>query len=200
MAKGRSPVQLLIVVTRARLSEHSTLRRQSEKDLADRLEMDRPALALLGPGVDVAQTALERVLVEDRIRAGRTIDGGDDVAGLVDRPGRGEAQPSVLLGQKLAGALGLVPHLGEGLVDQGAGRAQLGLALRHLRLDYIVLAQGAAGAAGNLVAGQFDKGFERPAGDAERHIGKARGIDHATGETIEQTRLASLGLVVARGG
>jgi hypothetical protein len=47
--------------------------------------MDRAALALLGPGVDVAQAALEWVLVEDRGGAGGVIDARDDVA----RPGRG---------------------------------------------------------------------------------------------------------------
>jgi hypothetical protein len=70
------------------LPEHPALRRQAQEDLADGLEVDRPALALLGPGVDVAQPALERVLVEDRIRAGGTVDGGDDVVRLMDRPGR----------------------------------------------------------------------------------------------------------------
>jgi hypothetical protein len=59
--------------------------------------MDGAALALLGPGVDVAQTALERVLVEDRGRAGGAVDRRDDVAGLLDRPGRGEPQPWMLL-------------------------------------------------------------------------------------------------------
>src|SRR5882724_7147411 len=200
MAKGRSPVQLLIVVTRAPLSEHSALRRQSEKDLADRLEMDRAALALLGAGVDVTQAALERVFVEDRGRAGGTIDGRDDFAGLVDRPSRGEAQPGVLLGPELPGTLGLLPHLGQGFMDQGAGRAQLCLALRDLRLDHVVLAQSTAGAAGDLVAGQHDKRVERAAGDAERDIGEARGVDHAAGKAVEQARLAALGLVVARGG
>jgi len=42
--------------------------------------MDRTALALLGPGVDVAQAALERVLVGDRGGAGRIVDARDDVA------------------------------------------------------------------------------------------------------------------------
>src|SRR5580704_2799532 len=79
------------------LAEHPALRRQAQKHLADSLEMDRPALALLAPGVDVAQPALERVLVEDRIRAGGTVDSGDDVARLVDRPGRRKPQPRMLL-------------------------------------------------------------------------------------------------------
>ena len=91
----------------------------------------------------------------------------------------------MLLGAELAGALGLVPHLGQGLVDQGTGRAQLCFALRHLRLDHIVLAQGAAGAAGNLVAGKNDEGVEGAAGDAERDVGEARGVDHTAGKAIE---------------
>ena len=102
------------------LPEHPPLRGETEENLAHGLEMDWPALALLGPGVDVAQPPLERVFVENRGRAGRTIDRGDDVPRLVDCPGRGEAQPDVLLVQELALALGLLPHLGEGLVDEGA--------------------------------------------------------------------------------
>src|ERR1700730_14409681 len=191
---------LLVLRRSFPLPEHPPLRRQAEEDLADGLEMDWATLALLGTGVDVAQAALERGFVEARMRAGGTIDRGDALAGLVDRPGRGEAQPGVLLGPELPGTLRLLPHLGQGLVDQGAGRAQPRLALRHLRLDHVVLAQGAAGAAGDLVAGQDDKRVERAAGDAERDVGEARGIDHAAGEAVEQPRLAPLGLGVARGG
>src|SRR6516162_7906009 len=146
--------------------------------------MNRPALALLGAGVDVAQAALERVLVEDRGRAGRAIHHGDDIARLVDRPGRRQAQPDVLLVTELTGALGLVPHRGEGLVDEGARRTQTRFALSDLRLDYVVFAQGAAGAARNLVARQHDERVERAAGDAQRHVGEARGIDHAAGKTV----------------
>ena len=104
----------------ARLSEHPPLGRQAEKDLANGLEMDRPALTLLGAGVDVAQPALERVFIKDRSRAGRTIDGSDDVARLMDRPSRRQAQPDVLFVQELAPTLGLFPHFGEGLVDESA--------------------------------------------------------------------------------
>src|ERR1700730_7043075 len=196
---GEEAISFRRAVTPA-LTEHASLRRQAQEDLADGLEMDRAALALLGARVDVTQAALERVFVEDRGRAGGSIDRRDDFAGLVDRPGRGEAQPGVLLGPELPSALGLRPHLGQGLVDQGAGGAQARLALRDLRLDYVVLAQGTAGAAGDLVAGQHDKRVERTAGDAERDIGEARGVDHAAGKAVEQARLAALGLVVARGG
>src|ERR1700736_4168306 len=94
------------------LPEHAALRRQAEEDLADGFEMDGPALALLGPGVDVAQAALERVVVEGRGRAGGAVDRGDDVAGLLYRPGRGEPQTGMLFPREVAVLLGLVPHLG----------------------------------------------------------------------------------------
>src|SRR5262249_4342672 len=109
-------------------TEHAALRRQAQKDLANGLKMDWPTLALLGPCVDVAQAALERVFVEDRGRAGRTVDSGDDVTRLVDRPGGRQPQPHVLLVQKLALSLGRLPHLGESLLDEGARRAQSCLA------------------------------------------------------------------------
>jgi hypothetical protein len=64
-------------------------------------------LALLGPGVDVAQAALERVLVEHRRGAGGVVDARDDVARLLDRPGRGEAQLPMPFGRELAVALGI---------------------------------------------------------------------------------------------
>jgi hypothetical protein len=140
------------------LSEQPSFRRQAQKNLPDGFEMDRAALALLGPGVDVAQAALEWVLVEDRVRAGDVVDARDDIARLLDRPGRGEAQLPVPFGREVAVALGILPHVLEGCVDRGARRAQFRLALRDLGLDDVVLAQGLAGAARDLVARQLDKG------------------------------------------
>src|ERR1700758_5528942 len=142
------------------LPEHAALRRQAEKDLADGFEMDRAALALLGAGVDVAQAALERVLVKDRGGPSGVVDRRDDVAGLLDRPGRGEPQLPVLVAAEIAFLLGLAPHLPQSRVDEGARGAQLRLALRHFGLDHIVLAQGLAGAARDLVARQLDEGLE----------------------------------------
>src|SRR5438477_9271115 len=124
------------------LAEHPSLGRQAEEDLADGFEMHRAALALLGPGVNVAQAAFERVLVEDRVRAGDVIDRRDDIARLLDRPGRGEAQLPVPFGREVAVALGILPHVLERRVDRGARRAQFRLALRDLGLDGIVLAPG----------------------------------------------------------
>src|SRR5579883_579147 len=92
-----------------RLTEHAPLGRQAEQDLADGLEMDRPALALLRAGIHVAQPPLERVGLEDRGRSGGMIHGRDDVARLVDRPGCGEPQLDVLVGAEFALFLGLPP-------------------------------------------------------------------------------------------
>src|SRR5271168_2043632 len=99
------------------LPKHAAFGREPEEDLPDGFEMDRAALALLGPGVDVAQAALERVLVKDRGGARGAIDRSNNVARLLDRPGRGEAQLPVPLGRELAVAFGVFPHVLEGRVD-----------------------------------------------------------------------------------
>ena len=46
--------------------------------------------------------------------------------------------------------------------QKGARRAEPRLALRHLRLDHVVVAQGVPGAARDLVAGELDKRVEAP--------------------------------------
>src|SRR5260370_32452831 len=118
--------------------------------------MYRAALALLGPGVDVAHPAFERVVLENRRGPGRVIDDRDDVARLMDRPGRGEAQLRVVFGADGAGALSLLPHLADHAPQVGARRFEPRLALRDLRLDDIVLAQRALGAGRHLVARELD--------------------------------------------
>src|SRR5262249_1161936 len=120
----RRPTVTGQLAQKIRSTEHAALRRQAQEDLTNGLEMDRPTLALLGTRVDVAQATLERVFVEDRGRAGRTVDSGDDVTRLVDRPGGRQAQSHVLLVQKLALSLSRLPHLGESLVDEGTRRPQ----------------------------------------------------------------------------
>ena len=97
--------------------------------MADGLEMDRAALTLLGPGVDVAQPALERIFVENRGGARRTIDRGDDVTGLVDRPqgvGKGayyteQHVEQLLLVRKWQLAGLSLERIGEVLKHQGNG-------------------------------------------------------------------------------
>ena len=153
-------------VPRLSLAEHPAFRRHAHQHLADRLEMDRAALALLGPGVDVAHAPLERVRFENRRGAGGVIDGRHHVARLMDRPGRGEAQLGVVLGAEVAGALGLLPHLADHPAQIRARRAQLRLALRDLRLDHVVVAQRAFAPAGDLVARDLDERRRGAARDA----------------------------------
>src|SRR5581483_8153429 len=92
-------------------AEQRGLRLEPEHDLADMLELDRPALALLGAGMDVAQAPLQRMAVEDRQRAGHLVRGIDDLLGLVDRPGRGQAEAPALLAGRPVAAQRLLPEI-----------------------------------------------------------------------------------------
>jgi len=78
-------------------SEHRRVEREAEEDSADRLVMGLPRLGLLRGGMHVAKAALERAVVEDRRRTGAVIEAVDNLASLVDGPGRGEADLRVLL-------------------------------------------------------------------------------------------------------
>ena len=53
--------------------------------------MGKPALQLLGHGVDVAEAALQRMVLEDRGGAGGVVGEVDGLACLVDGVGRGTA-------------------------------------------------------------------------------------------------------------
>src|SRR6516165_8548200 len=64
--------------------------------------------------------------------------------------------------------------------------------MRDLRLDHIVVAQGAFGTARDLVTGEFDKRVERAPRNTEVHPGKARCVDVAAAECIQQPPLARL--------
>jgi hypothetical protein len=59
--------------------------------------MGLPRLGLLRGGMHVAKAALEWAVVEDRRRTGAVIEAVDNLASLVDGPGRGEADLRVLL-------------------------------------------------------------------------------------------------------
>src|SRR6516165_6937746 len=121
-------------------SEHRRIRREAEEDTADRLVMRLSPLGLLRGGMHVAEAALERAVVEDRRRTGAVIEGVDDLASLVDGPGRGEADRRVLLQAQLAGLADRYPDLMEAAEQEGARRAKPRLGLRPLRLDHLVLA------------------------------------------------------------
>jgi len=76
---------------------------EAEEVLADRFEMLLPALQLLRDGVDVTETALERVLLENRGRSGGVIGGIDDTQRLMDRKGRCQADRHPLVEGEPAG-------------------------------------------------------------------------------------------------
>ena len=86
-----------------------------------------------------------------------------------------------------------MPDVVQRAQQKGARRGGPRLGLRDLRLDHVVVAQGALGAARDLVARKLDKSVEGAAGDAERHPGEPGGIDVAAAEGIKQARFARLG-------
>src|SRR5271166_2571061 len=116
-------------------SEHRRIRCKAEENAADRLVMRLPPLGLLRGRMHVAEAALERAVVEDRRRAGAVIEGVDDLASLINRPGRSEADLRVVLQAQLAGRADRFPDLGETAQQEGARRAEPSLGLRQLRLD-----------------------------------------------------------------
>src|SRR5271165_2114918 len=121
-------------------SEHRRIRRKAKEDASDRLVMRLPPLGLLRGGMHVAEAALERAVVEDRRSTGAVIERVDDLAGLVNGPGRGEADHRVLIEAQLAGLADRFPDLGEAAQQEGARRAKPRLGLRPLRLDPLVRA------------------------------------------------------------
>src|SRR4029077_8552552 len=130
------------------------------------------ALHLLGDRVDVAKAALKRLLVKNRCRPGGVIKLVDHFAGLLDRPGRGEAGRRGRVETDLAALADRVPDLLERGQEEGAGRSQPRARLRDLRLDDLVVAQGSLSAAWRLVRGQRDKAVVKSARDAEGEPGE----------------------------
>src|SRR5262245_36110315 len=120
--------------------EHRAFRLEPEQNLPHGFEVSLAALILLNDGVDVAKAPLEGVALEDRRGAGRMIDSVDDFAGLVDRPGRGEADRCVVVDSELACSGDIAPDLVERTQQKGAGAAELGLGFCDLRLNDIVVA------------------------------------------------------------
>ena len=127
--------------------------------------MGLAALILLHHGMDVTKPPLERVVLEDRGGPGGVVERVDGVARLVDRPGRSKPDRRVVVEAEPAGTGGLVPDLVERAQQKGARRTDPRLGLRGLRLDHVVVAQGALGAARDLVTGQLDKSVEHAARD-----------------------------------
>ena len=68
----------------------------------------------------VAEAPLERAVVENRSSTGAVIEGIDDLASLVNRPRRSEADHRVLRKAQLSGLTGRFPDLGE-TAERGNG-------------------------------------------------------------------------------
>src|SRR5262245_44702118 len=89
--------------------EHRAFRFETEQHLADRFEMSLTALILLDDRMDVTKPPLERVVLEDRGGTGGMIGGVDDVARLVDRPGRSQADGRIVVDRQPARLLYRTP-------------------------------------------------------------------------------------------
>src|SRR5439155_23780459 len=127
--------------------EHRAFRFETQQHLAHAFEVSLPTLILLDDRVDVAEAPLEGIALENRRGAGRMIGRVDDFAGLVDRPGRGEADRRVVVDRELPCGGDIAPDLVERAQQKGAGGAEPSLRLRNLRLDEVVVAQSAFGTA-----------------------------------------------------
>src|SRR5882724_10587413 len=99
------------------------------------------ALQLLRYRVDVAEAALDRVLLEDRRRSGGVVGGVDDLQRLVDGEGRSESDLHPLVEGDPTGALDLGGDLLERAQQEGARAGKPRFGLGDLRLDQMVVAQ-----------------------------------------------------------
>src|SRR5689334_17067027 len=164
-----------IVVDARRRSEceHSAFGLKAEQNLADRLEMRLAALKLLDHGVDIAEAALERVALENRRRSRRVIGRVNDVLCLMDGPGRGQPYRRVVIERQAPRPPDVGPDLLERVQQESTRRPEARLGLRDLRLDDIVVAQSAYGAARDLVARELDKSVQSAPRNSERDPGKA---------------------------
>src|SRR5262249_37643923 len=78
-------------------SEHRAFWSEPEKCWPHCLKMGWAPLILVDPGVNVTKPPLEGVALEDRCRPRRVVGRVDDVARLVDGPGRGEPDGRVVI-------------------------------------------------------------------------------------------------------
>src|SRR5215472_8879359 len=179
-------------------SEHRAFWSETEQCLAHRLEMRLATLILLDHRVNVTEPPLEGVALEDRCRPRRVVGRVDDVARLVDGPGRGEPDGRVVICRQPSRPADIPPDLVERAQQKGARTTQPRFRLGDLRLNHVVIAQGAFGTARDLVAGEFDKSVERAPRDTEGYPGKARCVDIAAAKGVKQARLAWLGCGVAQ--
>src|SRR5215469_576772 len=97
--------------------------------------MGLTALVLLYHGMDVAESSLERIILEDRGGSGCMVERVDGLASLMDRPGRGEPDRRVVIEAEATGARRLTPDRIQLPQKKRARRTDPRLRLRHLGLD-----------------------------------------------------------------
>src|SRR5262249_47794840 len=114
---------------------------EAKEKPTDGFEVELPPLELLGDRVDVTEAALEGIALKDGRGPRRVIHRVDDFLRLVDGKRCGQTDQHALLDGELAYAPDAAPDLVQRREEKTARRAQLRLALRHLRLDDRVLAQ-----------------------------------------------------------
>ena len=129
---------------------------ESIKDLGNlfRSPWKKPALQLLGHGMDVAEPPLQRMVLEDRRGARCVVGEVDRVLGLVDGIGRGHADGDAVLDRQPVAGRDLLPDLGHRLQQEGAGRAYIDLGLGEVALDHRIVPQRTPRAAQHLVAAE----------------------------------------------
>src|SRR5438445_366384 len=159
------------------LSQPTGVGFEAHQILADRLEMLLPPLQLLRHAVDVAEAALERVLVEDRRRARRLIEDIDHLQRGVDREGRGEADRHPLVERQMTARRDRRGGRLERAEQPVPRRRKTRLGPRDLRLDHIVVAHRVARAARDLVARQLDEMAEHGAPDPKGDAGKTHRVE-----------------------
>ena len=155
-------------------------------------------LQLLGYSVDIAEAALERVVLEDRGGAGRVIGEVDRLTRLVDGMGRGHAHSDALLDRDRGPGAQMFPDISHRLQHEAARGAQIDFGLRKAGLHHGIFAQRALGAARHLVARDIDKTVERAARDAASDAGEADLIAGAGAHPIERAALAAFPVELAR--
>ena len=149
------------------------------------------ALQLLGHGVDIAEPAFQRVVLEDRGGTGGIIGEVDRLARLVDGVGSGHANRDALGDRDACAGDEILPDIGHRLQHEAARGAQIDLGLGKPGLHHSVVAKRAPGAPRHLVARDIDEIIERTAGDATGHAGKTDLIASAGAHAIERSAFAA---------
>src|SRR5580700_4009227 len=193
-AAGQKSGDVRCVLSSRSKCEHCAFSLKAEQYLADRREVRLAALILLDHGVDIAEAALERVVLENRRRSRCVVGRVDDILCLMDGPGRGQPDRRVVIERQAPRPRNVAPDLLERAQQESAGRSEPRFGLRDLRLDDIVVAQRALGAARDLVARELDKSVQSASRKAESDPRETGGVHVAAAEGVEQARLTRLRL------